>query len=74
MNYRKEKELVPTDKIVIMYKNLGKINVVEDKLNEMAKFLGVILCTNYGKEIKGFIGNTIFEEDDVHYEFKLYFE
>lgn len=74
MNYRKEKELVPTDKIVIMYKNLGKINVVEEKLNEMAEFLGVILCTNYGKEIRGFIGNTIFEEENVHYEFKLYFE
>jgi hypothetical protein len=74
MNYRKEKELVPTDKIVIIYKNLGKINVVEEKLNEMAEFLGVILCTNYGKEIRGFIGNTIFEEESVHYEFKLYFE
>jgi len=73
MNFRKEKELVPTDRVVIIYKNLGKIELVEKKESEMADFLGVVLCKNYEEKLGGFIGNTTFHEDDVHYEFKLYF-
>ena len=73
MNFRKEKELVPTDRVVIIYKNLGKIELVEKKETEMADFLGVVLCKNYEEKLGGFIGNTTFHEDDVHYEFKLYF-
>jgi isoleucyl-tRNA synthetase len=73
MNFRKEKELVPTDRVVIFYKNLGKIELVEKKKTEMADFLGVVLCENYEEKLGGFIGNTTFHEDDIHYEFKLYF-
>jgi isoleucyl-tRNA synthetase len=73
MNFRKEKELVPTDRVVIFYKNLGKIELVEKKKTEMADFLGVVLCENYEEKLGGFIGNTVFHEDDIHYEFKLYY-
>jgi isoleucyl-tRNA synthetase len=71
MNFRKEKELVPTDRVVIIYKNLGKVEIVEKKETEMADFLGVVLCENYEEKLGGFIGNTTFHEDDVQYEFKL---
>ena len=64
---------MPTDRVVIIYKNLGKIELVEKKETEMADFLGVVLCENYEEKLGGFIGNTTFHEDDVHYEFKLYF-
>jgi hypothetical protein len=73
MNFRKEKELVPTDRVLIIYKNLGKINLVEEKEVEIADLLGVKLCKKYDGVIGGFIGTTIFEDDGGHYEFKLYF-
>jgi len=73
MNFRKEKELVPTDMVVIIYKNLGKIEMVEDKEGEMADLLGVKLCKVCDGPIGGFIGATTFEDDGGHYEFKLYF-
>jgi isoleucyl-tRNA synthetase len=73
MNFRKEKELVPTDRVVIIYKNLGKVELVEEKEGEMADLLGVKLCKVCEGDIGGFIGTTTFEDDGGHYEFKLYF-
>ena len=73
MNFRKEKELVPTDRVVIIYKNLGKIEIVEEKEGEIADLLGVKLCKVCEGAIGGFIGATTFEDDGGHYEFKLYF-
>jgi hypothetical protein len=73
MNFRKEKELVPTDRVVIIYKNLGKVELVEKKEVEIADFLGVVLCKVCEGAIGGFIGATTFEDDGGHYEFKLFF-
>ena len=73
MNFRKEKELVPTDRVVIIYKNLGKNKLVEEKESEMAELLGVKLCKVCEGAIGGFIGATTFQDDGGHYEFKLYF-
>jgi hypothetical protein len=73
MNFRKEKELVPTDRVVIIYKNLGKVELVEEKEGEIVDLLGVKLCKVCEGAIGGFIGTTTFEDDGGHYEFKLYF-
>lgn len=73
MNFRKEKELVPTDRVVIIYKNLGKVELVEEKEGEMVDLLGAKLCRVFEGAIGGFIGATTFEDDGGHYEFKLYF-
>jgi hypothetical protein len=73
MNFRKEKELVPTDRVVIIYKNLGRNELVEENESEMADLLGVKLCKVFEGAIGGFIGATTFEDDGGHYEFKLYF-
>ena len=73
MNFRKEKELVPTDRVVIIYKNLRKNELVEEKEKEMEELLGVKLCKVCDGAVGGFIGETKFEDDGGHYEFKLYF-
>jgi hypothetical protein len=73
MNFRKEKELVPTDRVVIIYKNLGKVELVENKEGEIADLLGAKLGKVCDGAVGGFIGATTFEDDGGHYEFKLYF-
>jgi len=72
MQFRKEMDLVPTDKAVIVYKNLGQNQLIENNMNYMEEHCNMQILDDL--KINGFtrFGEIRFEEENISYDFRMF--
>ena len=72
MQFRKEMDLVPTDKAVIVYKNLGQNQLIENNMNYMEEHCNMQILDDL--KIDGFTrsGEIRFEEENISYDFRMF--